>query len=315
MVDKRKKIFFVAIVIIVLLTSILCKKSGDVKEDIKTISIVDNRGEKIDIPRKVERVVCLSPEVCEIFGELNSLDILIGVVNECDYPEDLEEISSVGSFSSPSYEKIISLEPDLIIATGLEQENFLKRLDEFDVPVVVLYAKNLSDVKKNILLVGKIVNKEEKALEIVGDFENIFDSIHNRLIQLPEDERNPRVYIEISPDPLMTVARGSFVHDVVEAVGGVNIGEDLSREYCRIDPELVIKRNPEFIVMLHSAVDEETVKKRNGWNVIEAVKKDRIITDLNPDLLLRATPRLSEGAKELYLAIHPDEDESIFKED
>lgn len=310
MSHKKRTLLFIILLIVIILTTCGRKEDGDIEKD--TVTIVDNRGEKVQIPKDVERIVCLSPEATEIMGELNSLDKLVGVVNECDYPEEVEEIETVGSFSSPSYEKILSLEPDMIIATGLEQESFVNRLSERDIPVVVFYSKTLSDVKKNILLMGKIVKSEERALRIVEEFEGVFDDIHQKLQQIPEEERETRVYIEISPDPLMTVAKGSFVHDVITSVGGENIGEDLPREYCRIDPEVVIKSDPEFIIILHEQIDKDGVASRNGWNVITAVQRGNIITDLNPDILLRATPRLAEGALQLYQAIHPDEERSVF---
>jgi ABC-type Fe3+-hydroxamate transport system substrate-binding protein len=158
---------------------------------------------------------------------------------------------------------------------------------------------------KNIRVLGRVTESEKRAEEIIKIMNEKFENIKNTLMSIPEDRRHPSVYVEISPDPLMTVAKGSFVNDIINLTGCINIGEDLPREYCRIDPEVVISSNPDYIILLHNASTEDDVAGRTGWNVIKAVKDGNIITDIDPDLLLRASPRLADGARILFERTHP----------
>ncbi|MGQ9707169.1 MAG: ABC transporter substrate-binding protein [bacterium] len=290
-----------------LLLTLSCIKRQESSEGEGALFIgTDDIGHKVVLKDPPHRIICLSPEAGEIIANLGRKDHLIAVVRECDYPNEITHLPKVGSFSSPSFEKILSLSPDLVIATGLEQEDFNQKLIKNFIEVLTLYPRTLDDVMKNIRVLGRITESERRAEEIIKEMEEKFESIKKKLSNIPEGKRTVKVYIEISPDPLMTVAKGSFVNDIIKLSGCHNIGEDLPREYCRIDPELVIKRDPDYIIILHNSASKDDVMKRTGWDLIKAVKNRNIITDINPDLLLRASPRLADGAILLFNRTHPE---------
>jgi len=298
-----KRLVFLVLIIAL---SLSCAKREKTSEGESVfITLTDDLGHKVVLTKPPHRIICLSPEAGETLAQLDRTDRVIAVVSECEYPPEIARLPKVGSFSSPSYEKILSLSPDLIIATGLEQESFTKKLIDTGIPVVALYSRTLDDVMKNIRVLGRVTESEKRAEEIIKIMNEKFDSIKKALTDIPENIRYPNVYIEISPDPLMTVAKGSFVNDIINLTGCINIGEDLPREYCRIDPEVVISSNPDYIILLHNASTEDDVAGRTGWNVIKAVKDGHIITDIDPDLLLRASPRLADGARILFERTHP----------
>lgn len=302
----RHRIFCLTIIFLTLVLIISCSRERSKEPEGEIfLKITDDLNCEVVLTRPPQRIICLSPEAAETIAELGRVDLLSAVVTECDYPEDVSSLPKVGSFSNPAYEKILSFEPDLVIATGLEQEDFTRTIRNTGIPVMAIYSRTIEDVENAIMLIGRITQSEEKARDIVAGMEEKFTIIEEALSDIPRNEKNPRVYVEISPDPLMTVAEGSFVHEVIELTGGVNIGYDLPREYSRIDPELVIARDPDYIIVLHSASTVDEIVNRTGWEVIEAVREGNIITNLNPDLLLRASPRLADGAIELFNAIHP----------
>ncbi|MEA3347126.1 MAG: hypothetical protein U9Q21_03445, partial [Candidatus Auribacterota bacterium] len=93
-------------------------------------------------------------------------------------------------------------------------------------------------------------------------------------------------------------AKGSHIDEVLRLAGGINIAYDCPRPYSRISPELVITSNPDIIVLVYK--DESNIGLRDGWQNINAVKNGFICSDINPDLLVRAGPRLIEGLEKLH---------------
>lgn len=282
------------------------KEAREAEREAAPITITDDRGISVSLQEPAKRVVCLSPEAGEIICALGKQEVLVGVVRECDYPPQLSQLPLVGSFSNPSIESIASLEPDLTVLTGLEQKSFGERLTSWNIPSASFYARSIADLYANIERLGVFLGAEEKAGGITRELKARFAELERAGEEAALKYGRRRVFVEISPDPIMTVAEGSFVHELVELVGAENIAEDMPREYSRIDPEMVISADPQVIIILHQMADAQTVSTRSGFGEISAVVNRRIITDLDPDIILRASPRLIDGGWALFEAIYPE---------
>jgi iron complex transport system substrate-binding protein len=262
----------------------------------------DDLGRAVRIPVEPRRIICTSPEITEVLFAVGAGGRIVGVVRGCDWPPPAGALPSVGDFSNVSLERVAALKPDLVLATGHEQERVVEQLERLRVPTVVFLASDIGSVKRNVKAVGMIVGEEKAAVDIVAAFDEKVSAVTSEVQKVPAAGR-PRVYLEISPDPLMTVAEGSFVHDAVALAGGVNVGADLPRPYSRIDAEAVIARDPEVIILCHGTATPADVAARTGWRDITAVKKGRIY-DVNPDLILRAGPRLADGIALLHRILY-----------
>jgi iron complex transport system substrate-binding protein len=229
----------------------------------------------------------------EVLFALGVGDRVVGVSRGCDWPPAARRLPLVGDFSNVSGERVVALRPDLVVATGHEQSRIVAQLERFRLPVVAYMPADIAGVRRDILAVGDIVGKREEARRVLAAFDAELAVVDRRVAAVPYDNR-PRVYLEISPEPLMTVARGSFVHEAIERAGGVNVGADLVRPYCRIDSEEVISANPDVIVSCHGGGSPAAIRARLGWSAIAAVRAGRVY-DVDPDLVLRAGPRLSRG--------------------
>jgi iron complex transport system substrate-binding protein len=123
---------------------------------------------------------------------------------------------------------------------------------------------------------------------------------------IPQDKK-VRIFVEIWHEPLMTAGRGSFIDEMIALAGGINVAHDVIRPYSYFSAEKVVNLNPQVIILAY--MDKETplklVESRFGWAGIEAVKNKRVCNDIDPDLLLRPGPRITEGLKELYLKLYP----------
>lgn len=246
------------------------------------------------------RIISLAPSNTEILFALGLDEEIVGVSSYCNFPYKASSKEKVGDFSNPNIEKIISLKPDIIFAAGLEQNQVVQKLKSLGQNVIVINPKNFNELFSDIKLIGKLTDRKNEALNLVGLMQEKIDKISQEVRFF---NNTPRVFIEISFNPLMTISDGSFLDEMIKIAGGINIASNLPRPYCRVSEELVISQKPDVIIITHSA-DTVDVKDRSGWENIPAVKNNNIYNDINPDILVRPGPRLAEGLKELFKRIH-----------
>lgn len=247
--------------------------------------------------------VVLSPELVEIIAAIEGTNNIIGITEECNYPESLSGIAIVGKFGTIDKERILSLKPDVVFASALEQQAIGSELTKLGIKVVTVYPKTISEMLQGIIIVGQAIGKEERAKVVA-------DSISNTLDELKKKVRpgtRPKVYLEIYREPLMSVSDQSFVGELIELAGGDNIFSELERDYSRVKAEDVIKANPDIIIC-YSQDSAENIKKRMGWQDIPAVKNNRIYfeKEINPDWILRAGPRITQGVYQLQQILYAE---------
>ena len=241
-----------------------------------------------------KRYVITSPEIAEIVCLLEGADNIVGITTECDYPEYLKSKEIIGNFGKVDFEKIIKLDPSVVFTAGLEQESLAEELQKLSIKTEKIHSKSWQQMLNSILKIGVIIDREERSIFVV-------DSLQLELEEISRSNYNPEVYVEIYNNPIMSVSDSSFVGQLVALAGGKNIFEKLPRDYSRVDPELVIKADPEVILITYPDITISDIKNRKGWEVISAVQNERVYTvkDVNPDLILRASPRVISGIKEL----------------
>jgi iron complex transport system substrate-binding protein len=256
---------------------------------------------------KKQRIISLAPSTTEILFSLGLDEEIVGVSTFCNYPAQARDKEKVGTFSQPNIEKIISLKPDLIFATGLEQATTVEKLKRLKLNVYVSDPSNIQELFDSIKEIGKLVNKEAESEKSVSQMESKIEEIKIKVKDIAPDKK-PRVFMEIWHDPLMTAGKGSFVDELINLAGGINIAYDTPRAYSYFSPEQVIKRNPDCIILGYMGEKQaiDTLKNRLGWKKIKAVINNSIYDDIDPDLFLRPGPRLIEGLEKIYKKLYPE---------
>ncbi len=251
------------------------------------------------------RYISLAPSTTEILFALELDKEIVGVSAYCNYPSQAKNKTKVGDFSRPNIERIISLKPDYIFCTGLEQAPVIAQLRELNFNVYAADPANIEELFKTIKEIGEITNKSRKALLLIEKMKDEIERVAQKVKLIPQSKR-VKVFIEIWHEPLMTAAKGSFVDELIILAGGINIAHDLIRPYCNFSWEKVVSLNPQFIIMAY--MDKEPplklIKQRFGWDKIDAVKNERVFNDINPDILLRPGPRISKGLTEIYKKLY-----------
>ena len=252
------------------------------------------------------RYISLAPSTTEILFALGLNEEIVGVSSYCNYPQKAKSMENIGEFSHPNIEKILSLKPDYIFCTGLEQAYIITELRRLNLKVYVSDPTNIEELLNSIKDIGRITGKVKEAKELIKNMESEIKEISSKVKLIPL-EKKPRVFIEIWHAPLTTVGKGSFIDELLTLAGGVNIAHDAKRAYSIFSPEEVIKRNPDCIILAYMDKEKpaKLVGERFGWSEISAVKNNRLYNDINPDILLRPGPRVTQGIKEIYKRLYP----------
>ncbi|UCF69970.1 MAG: cobalamin-binding protein [candidate division WOR-3 bacterium] len=229
------------------------------------------------------RIVSLSPAMTEILFSIGAGDRIVGVTTFCDFPPQAKKITKVGDFSHPSIERIIALKPDLVIVNLPEQTRTKKDLDRLKIRTFVSSPHSLSEIYAELSALGTTLGLHEAADSLILYMKRNIDSVHTL--------RRKKVYVEISPRPIVTIGVATFLNDMIREAGGENIFADLDKDYPTVSQEAVIARDPEIIIVLHP----QDITGRIGWQSIRAIEERRVHTGLNPDHLMRPGPRLVEG--------------------
>jgi len=277
-------------------------------------TVVDDFGRNVTLSNVPQRIVSLAPSNTEILFALGLGSKVVGVTKFCDYPPEVPEkvkngdIAVIGGFADPSIERIIALNPDLVLAASSLQEKVVKDLEEKGIAVIALNPKKVDQILADIILVGRASGKLEEAENLTDHMRQLIDTV----ISKGENATyRPRVYYEVWYEPLYTIGPGTWQNELIEMAGGVNIFADAKEAYPIVSAEAVIERNPEIIVVkigymgsAQSAIWED-FEKRPGWIAISAVKNGRIY-EIDENTVVRSGPRIVQGLQQLAKFIHPE---------
>jgi len=268
------------------------------------LTIVDDMGRNVTIFKQPERIVSLAPSNTEMLFALGLGDRVVGVTDYCDYPPEAEEKDKVGGFSTVNIEKVVALEPDLILATG-RHESIAGNLEGVGLTVVVLDPKNVDDILDDIVLVGRITGQAGVAEELRVDMERRINAITSKV----ENAERRGVFYVTWHDPLRSVGPGTNIHELIRLAGGSNIAGDAKVDYPIYSMEILIERDPDIIIISSKHGIAGPTAENVGallQNVnISAVRNHRIY-EINADLVVRDGPRIVDGLEEMAKYIHPE---------
>lgn len=287
------------ILVVLLALFLFAGCSEDVGESHRTFTFTDDRRKEVVLPRPVTKVISLAPSFTEIVYALGAEEKLIGVTTYCDYPQEATLKPKVGDFLNPSIERIIAMKPDCVLATAPSQARIIDRLEKLGLKVIQLNPESILGVERCITQIGEILDRRDSADSLVGQFRGSI----RRLRKLTSSiENKKRVFLEIDTNPLVSPGPASFVGELLALAGGVNIVQSGSK-YPVVNPEFVIKEDPEVIIIANPAVLPDEVKSRLGWGPVSAVRWGRVYS-IDAGEISRPGPRAVKGAEELFRLIY-----------
>jgi len=310
--EKSVKYVLATLIIVVLVVAVYAYIAHQGVDEFEGGDLVDDMGYSLTLTSPPERIVSLAPSNTEILFAVGAGDKVVGVTNFCNYPYDFAawveagNMTSIGSFKNPSVEPIVVLDPDLVLASK-QSVDAVASLRNLGVNVLVLDAKNISGVLRDILLIGRAADRYSEAVALESDLRQKIDAIAN---QAADATSTPKVYHEVYPS--MSAGPETFIDELITLAGGENIFHDASTRYPTVSSEAVIEKNPDIMVFPDKYMGREQfsetmedVKNRPGWELISAVQTDAIY-EINSDIISRAGPRLADALETLAKMIHPE---------
>lgn len=267
------------------------------------VTVTDDSGEEVVLEKAPERIISVIPSATEIIFALGLGDKVVGVTENDNYPEEVLEIEKVGAFEL-NIEKIVSLEPDLVVADVLNGEA-VEQLRNKGVKVLVVGASSVEETYEDIVLVGKATGTTEKAEGLVQEMKDHQADIEQIVSEIPEEERKT-VWIEIGEE-LFTAANDTFLNELVTLAGGENIMID-QEGWPQVSEEEVIEKNPDVILLTYGSYVENAIDKvleRDSWQDITAIKEKQVYS-LDSDMTERTGPRIIEGLESIAAFLYPE---------
>ncbi len=256
------------------------------------------------IADKPQKIVSLAPSCTEILFAVGAGEDVVGVTEYCNYPPEVEELKKegkievIGGFSTPSFEKIIALEPDLIISAYGNPDDVIYRLIESGYKVFGTHAKHVDDIYEHIEVIGEITKNEDNASSLIESMKSRIESIKEDM-ECVREENKPTVFHTCGD--FWTAGEGTFIDEIIEIAGGDNIA-DYRESYFPISAEKIIELDPQVIIcneMGDMSPDYERFMSEERFKDVEAVRKGRVYM-IDEDIISRPGPRVVDAIETIH---------------
>lgn len=252
------------------------------------------------------RIVCLTEETVETLYLLGEQDRIVGISGfTVRPPEARRDKPKVSAFTSAKYEKILELEPDLVIGFSDLQADIAADLIRRGVDVLITNQRSVEEILKTMQMVANLVGATDAGQSLIARMNQCLDDARAAAAEWP---RRPRVYFEEWDDPMISAI--GWVSELIGIAGGEDCFGDLGRhggaaDRIIADGREVVRRDPELIVgsWCGKKFRPEKVAAREGWQNVTAVRNGRLAEIKSPIILQPGPAALTEGLRELQTLI------------
>ncbi|PCI72790.1 MAG: cobalamin-binding protein [Gammaproteobacteria bacterium] len=250
----------------------------------------------VNAEKKNLRIITLSPHAVEMLYSIGAGDLIVATVEYSDFPKEALKIPRIGNYTGIQIEKVLALEPDVVIAwKSGNKSNDLQKLESLGLNIHYTHAKSMSDISHEIRRLGDLLGKQAQALVVTNKLNKRYKEIKNTY----KDKKLVSVFYQLWHEPLQSVGETGWIASLIKDCGGLNLFNKVKTAYPAVSMETVLVKNPKVIIIPHhsgSIGAKREIWKQ--WSSIDAVKNNRIYT-LNGDLLHRFTPRAVDGLEQL----------------
>jgi iron complex transport system substrate-binding protein len=266
-----------------------------------SITVTDDTGHQVTLASPASRVVSLAPANTEMAYAVGGGSKLVAGTSYDDYPPQAKSLPKIGDFANPSVEKIVSMNPDLVLAAGGIQAGLRSKLENLGVRVYVVDPSTLAQTMVDLQNLGALLGTRRQADALVQRMQAAIKAVTDKVAGLPK----PTVFFEVYPKPLMTAGTHTFIDDLIRLAGGTNIADSAGSGYLNFSTEVLIQDNPDvYIAPIGSQANPGQIAKRPGYGQLKAVQDHRVFT-IPDDIVVRPGPRLVQGLQELARMFHP----------
>ena len=257
------------------------------------LQVTDDRGVSVTFAHSPQRIVSLLPSLTESVCALEQCQRLVGVDRYSNHPASVRSLPVVGGGLDPNIEAIVALRPDVVLLAVSSRAS--QRLESLGIKVLALEPKNHADVRRMLKKIGALLEIADAA-GAERLWRTIDASMSAAAQSLSPQAKNTRVYFEVSRGPY-AAGESSFIGETLTRLGVKNIIPAALGPFPRINPEFVVRANPDLIMVGNRSM--QAMAAYPGWSGIKAVKERRICVygvD-ESDVVVRPGPRMAEAAR------------------
>ena len=217
---------------------------------------------------------------------------MVGRTRWDDYPAEASQVPDVGDGINPNIEAIVGQRPDLVVMyLSGSNAGAAERLRQLGIPTVQLTVDRLSDVGRIARLLGDLTGRRPQGDSVANATEQEISRA-----SVPPDSSGPRILIVAWDQPPMAIGGGSFLSELVERAGAVNLFGDLAAPSAQVSIEAIVARNPDALLV--SSDGPPAIASRPEWRVVPAVRENRFI-HVTSSAFSRPSPRAADAIAEL----------------
>lgn len=261
----------------------------------ETITVTDSAGRTVEIALPVERIAILDSGTADVLRALGALDRLVGshqAVADDPFFAEIADVTPVATHSEISFEALAEVQPDLVISSvrahGVVTDNEV--LSGLDIVDLKLSLRRPELMKEEVALLGRILQAEERADELIDFYEHWEAFVADRVGDLADDERR-RVFVEYHSGDYATGGPGSRFYEQVVLAGGINLSADIDGE-VQVDAEWVVQQDPDVFLREMSA----TIL---GYHVTSTAQAEQLHDEIVSRPVIDATTAVRNG--DVYL--------------
>lgn len=258
--------------------------------------VQDDAGRQVELAAEPQRIVSLLPSLTETLFALGLGERVVGVTNFCNYPAEVEGKERVGGLFDLNAEKILALEPDVVLSGQMKgAQEVLQTLETAGVTVVVFDPAAMEDIGRVIRSVAKLTGVVEKGEALAGGIDAGRKDMATKVGAIAGEK--PRVFVLLDTEQIFTVGDGEYMSEMIAEAGGVNAASGQGEGWLLLSEEKLFELDPDIIIATFPM--REQLMARTGWQALQAVREGRVY-DVNGDLVSRPGPRVVLGLQELH---------------
>ena len=267
---------FVLIAIACIALAMGCIGNGHTDSTDETTLYTDDYNQTVAVPVSPTRIVSTSPAVTEIIYALGAEDLLVGRTDFCVYPPEAKGIESIGGISNLNVEKIVSLQPDLVISGSMIPRKGSLQLEKMGVPIVcVIEKQNFEGLYENISKIGQLVGRKQAADSLNRQIKEQALQVAKEMNKKNKDTKLKSVYyvVGFGPSGNFTAGGNSFISEIISMAGGHNVAADITGWSYSL--EALMQADPDYVMIRRE--DSATFCKTEPYNKLSAIKNGHII--------------------------------------
>lgn len=261
--------------------------------------VVDDAGAAVELAAPARRIVTLAPHAAELVAAAGAASRLVGVGAATDRPPEARALPVIGDANAIDVERILALEPDLVVAWPWAAPGQVGRLRSRGIAVFMSAPRTIDAIAGDIERLGALAGTSSTAARAAREF-------RARIAALRASAWNGepvRVFYQLADAPLYTIGGDHTITQAIALCGGVNVFASLDVPAPVVNVEEVLAQRPALIVAgTAGAVRPAWLDDWRRWPGLPAARDDGLAV-VDADLLHRPGPRFVDGVAQLCAAV------------